>query len=55
MSVFDYRDGEVIAGKIAFNARADEYTARTQNSKDQLLWVLAAVYAVGMLLMFILW
>ena len=55
MSVFDYRDGDVIAGKIAFNARADEYTARTQNAKDQLLWVLAAVYAVGMLLMFILW
>ncbi len=55
MSVFDYRDGDVIAGKIAFNARTDEYTARTQNAKDQLLWVLAAVYAVGMLLMFILW
>ena len=55
MSVFDYRDGEVIAGKIAFNARTDEYTARTQNAKVQLLWVLAAVYAVGMLLMFILW
>lgn len=55
MSVFDYRDGDVITGKIAFNARADEYTARTQNAKDQLLWVLAAVYAVGMLLMFILW
>ncbi|MBR3247634.1 MAG: HAMP domain-containing histidine kinase [Clostridiales bacterium] len=55
MSVFDYREDGVIAGKIAFNARAEEYAARTDNSKTQLLWVLFTVYAAGIILMFIIW
>ena len=55
MSVFDYREDGVIAGKIAFNARTEEFADRTKDAQSQLIWVLAAVYAAGMLLMFIIW
>ena len=55
MSVFDYREDGAIAGKIAFNARAEEYAARTETAKTQMLWVLGSVYAAGILLMFIIW
>ena len=55
MSVFDYREDGVIAGKIAFNARAEEYAARTRNSQMQLVLVLAIVYAAGILLVFLIW
>ena len=55
MSVFDYFEDGVIAGKIAFNARAEEFAARTRESKVQMLWVLGSVYAAGILLMFIIW
>ena len=55
MSVFDYREDGVIAGKIAFNARAEEFAARTREAKTQMLWVLGSVYAAGILLMFIIW
>ena len=55
MSVFDYFEDGVIAGKIAFNARAEEFAARTRESKIQMLWVLGSVYAAGILLMFIIW
>ena len=55
MSVFDYFEDGVIAGKIAFNARAEEFAARTSEAKTQMLWVLGSVYAAGILLMFIIW
>lgn len=55
MSVFDYFEDGVIAGKIAFNARAEEFAARTRESRIQMLWVLGSVYAAGILLMFIIW
>ena len=55
MSVFDYREDGVIAGKIAFNARSEEFAARTRNAKSQMLWVLGAVYAAGILLIFLIW
>ncbi len=55
MSVFDYREDGMIAGKIAFNARAEEYAERTQNTKEQLLLILISVYVAGLLLMFIIW
>ena len=55
MSVFDYREDGVITGKIAFNARAEEYAARTRSAQIQLLWVLITVYAAGILLVFIVW
>lgn len=55
MSVFDYFEDGVIAGKITFNARAEEYAARTREAKVQMFWVLGSVYAAGILLMFIIW
>ena len=55
MSVFDYFEDGVIAGKIAFNARAEEFAARTREARIQMLWVLGSVYVAGILLMFIIW
>ena len=55
MSVFDYREEGVIAGKIAFNARAEEYRTMTNNAQIQLLCLLGTVYAAGLLLLFIIW
>ncbi len=55
MSVFDYFEDGVIAGKIAFNARAEEFASRTREARIQMLWVLGSVYAAGILLMFIIW
>ena len=55
MSVFDYFEDGGIAGKIAFNARAEEFAARTREARIQMLWVLGSVYAAGILLMFIIW
>lgn len=55
MSVFDYFEDGVIAGKIAFNARAEEFAARSREARIQMLWVLGSVYAAGILLMFIIW
>ena len=55
MSVFDYFEDGAIAGKIAFNARAEEFAARTMEAKTQMLWVLGSAYAAGILLMFIIW
>ena len=55
MSVFDYFEDGVIAGKIAFNARAEEFAARTREARIQMLWVLGSVYAAGILLMLIIW
>ena len=55
MSVFDYFEDGAIAGKIAFNARAEEYAARTRNSQMQLVIALVVIYALGIGLMFIIW
>ena len=55
MSVFDYFKDGAIAGKIAFNARAEEYAARTRNSQMQLVIALVVIYALGIGLMFIIW
>lgn len=55
MSVFDYFEDGVIAGKIAFNARAEEYAARTRNMQLQLVLALVVVYALGIGLMFFIW
>ena len=55
MSVFDYFEDGVIAGKIAFNARAEEFAARTREAKVQMFWVLGSVYAAGILLLLFIW
>ena len=54
-SVFDYwRDGS-IAGKIAFNARTEEYETMKKNAKIQLICVLGGAYAAGLLLLMVIW
>ena len=54
-SVFDYwRDGS-IAGKIAFNARTEEYETMKKNAKIQLICVLGGAYATGLLLLMVIW
>ncbi|MBR2597955.1 MAG: HAMP domain-containing histidine kinase [Clostridiales bacterium] len=55
MSVFDYFEDGVIEGKIAFNARAEEFAARTREAKVQMFWVLGSVYAAGILLLLLIW
>ena len=54
-SVFDYwRDGS-IAGKIAFNARTEEYEIMKKNAQIQLICVLGGAYAAGLLLLMVIW
>lgn len=54
-SVFDYwRDGS-IAGKIAFNARTEEYETLKKNAQIQLICVLGGAYAAGLLLLMVIW
>ncbi len=54
-SVFDYwRDGS-IAGKIAFNARTEEYETITEKAQTQLVCLLGSVYAAGLLLLLVIW
>ena len=55
LSVFDYTEGGVIKGKIAFNARAEEHEALVKHSQDQLLWTIGIVYAAGILLIVVIW
>ena len=55
MSVFDYWEDGKVAGKIAFNARADEYATMTRNAQTQLLVLLGSVYALGLVLIFVIW
>ena len=53
-SVFDYwRDGS-IAGKIAFNARTEEYETMKKNAQIQLICVLGGAYAAGLLLLMVI-
>ena len=55
LSVFDYTEGGVIKGKIAFNARAEEHEALVKHSQDQLLWTIGIVYAAGIILIVVIW
>lgn len=55
LSVFDYTEGGVIKGKIAFNARAEEHEALVKHSQDQLLWTIGIVYAAGIILITVIW
>jgi len=54
-SVFDYRDGVAVAGKIAFPARAEEYAARQQKQKITLFCILGVALFLGLLLIFYVW
>ncbi|MBP5492888.1 MAG: HAMP domain-containing histidine kinase [Clostridiales bacterium] len=54
-SVFDYRDGKDIAGKIAFDARNTEYRSMVNKQRTQLVTVLCAAYLLGMILLLLIW
>ena len=54
-SVFDYTEDGVIKGKIAFDARSEEFAAIRNNSRSQLLWLLGTVYAAGLVLILVIW
>lgn len=54
-SVFDYREDGVIAGKIAFSARTDEYSSMTGNAEIQLISLLVVIYIAGLILLLVIW
>ena len=54
-SVFDYCENGMISGKIAFNARTGEYEAMTKNAKTELICVMCAAYAAGLILLAVVW
>ena len=54
-SVFDYRVNDVIEGKIAFNARAEEYAATAREQKTVFFITVGGAYALGLILLFIVW
>ena len=55
MSVFDYCEDGAIAGKIAFNARTEEYAAMAKKSQSELVILLGSIYIAGLLLLFVIW
>lgn len=54
-SVFDYRSGWQILGKIAFDARGAEYRQQVNYQKTTLLMILLGAYAAGIILLTIVW
>ena len=54
-SVFDYRVNDAIEGKIAFNARAEEYAATTREQKTVFFITVGGAYLLGLILLFIIW
>ena len=54
-AVFDYREGDVIAGKIAFDPGIDEHQIMIRNEKTILILVFTAAYVMGMILLFVVW
>lgn len=54
-SVFDYRVNDAIEGKIAFNARAEEFAAVTHEQETVFFITVGSAYALGLILLFIIW
>ena len=54
-SVFDYRIENNVMGKIAFNARAEEYEALEAQQRTIVISIIGCVYALGILLMLLIW
>ena len=54
-AVFDYREGDVIAGKIAFDCSSDEHEDTVRNEKTILVLMLTATYSAGIILLFVVW
>lgn len=54
-SSFDYREDGAVKGKIAFNARGQEYRTMVEKQRLQLIISCAAVYLMGLLLLSLIW
>ncbi|MBO4687898.1 MAG: HAMP domain-containing histidine kinase [Clostridiales bacterium] len=54
-SVFDYITEDGIVGKIAFDARAEEYQAIAREQQINVLIGCAATYVMGLLLLAVIW
>ena len=54
-SVFDYKDGDTIRGKIAIAAREEEYASRRNNEKLILLLILSGALLLGLGILFVVW
>ena len=54
-SVFDYRIEDNVMGKIAFNARSDEYDALAKEQRLIVISFMVSVYVMGLLLMLLIW
>ena len=55
MSVFDYRQDGQIMGKVAFDARGDEYRQQIRHQQTVLISIFAGAYAAGMILLAVIW
>ena len=54
-SVFDYRQDGQILGKVAFDARGEEYRQTVIKEKTQLITVFGSAYAAGIVLLIVIW
>lgn len=54
-SVFDYRKDGQILGKVAFDARGEEYRQQITYQKTTLLTIFLGAYAAGIILLLIIW
>ena len=54
-SVFDYSQDGQILGKVAFDARGEEYRQTVIKEKTQLITVFGSAYAAGIVLLIVIW
>ncbi len=54
-SVFDYSQDGQILGKVAFDARGEEYRQTVVKERTQLLTVFGSAYAAGIVLLIVIW
>lgn len=55
LSVFDYKKDGQIMGKVAFDARGDEYRQQIWHQRTVLISIFTGAYAAGMVLLVIIW
>lgn len=55
LSVFDYKKDGQIMGKVAFDARGDEYRQKIWHQQTVLISIFTGAYAAGMALLVIIW
>ena len=54
-SVFDYSQDGQILGKVAFDARGEEYRQTVVKERTQLITVFGSAYAAGIVLLIVIW